>query len=89
MKEGVAGLPPESVEALRAEVKRIELDSERLQQDMLCRTAGPASRRSAGGPAARGRAEENIKAYLRLIGAAQSLRAAQDCRVIVDSSLPD
>jgi uncharacterized protein (TIGR02444 family) len=88
LKDRPAELPPESVEGLRAEVKRIELESERLEQDLLYRMGGAASRKAEGGPAARARAEQNIKAYLSVIGAAESPQAVQDCRTIADACLP-
>jgi uncharacterized protein (TIGR02444 family) len=87
LKDRTAGLPPESVEGLRAEVKRIELESERLEQNLLYRMGGAVSRKAAGGPAARARAEQNIKAYLSVIGAAESPQAVQDCRTIADACL--
>ena len=89
MKEGVPGPPSESVEALRAEVKRIELEAERMQQDLLYRLSAGAPRKAAGGAAARRRAEENIAVYLSLIGIPQSSEVSRDCQVVISASLPD
>lgn len=89
MKEGIAGLPAESVEALRGEVKRIELQSERLQQDLLYRLGGGISSEAAGGPDARRRAEENITLYLDLIRSPRSPQVTRDCRAVIGASLPD
>jgi uncharacterized protein (TIGR02444 family) len=89
MKEGMAGPPPESVEALRAEVKRIELEAERMQQDLLYRLAAGGPRKAAGGAAARRRAEENIAVYLSLIDIPQSADVSRDCQVVISASLPD
>lgn len=89
MKEGVAGVPAESVERLRAEVKRIELESERLQQDLLYRSRAAAPRKAAGGPSARRRAEENITAYLSIIEAPRSSGVTRDWRAVIEAALPD
>ena len=89
MKEGMPGPPPESVEALRAEVKRIELEAERMQQDLLYRSGAAASRKAEGGAAARRRAEENISIYLDLIGTPRSPEVSRDCHAIIAASLPD
>lgn len=88
MKQGIPGMPAESVEALRAEVKRIELRSERLQQDLLYRLSGAAMPEAVGGAAARRRAEENIMIYLDLIRSPQSPQVSRDCRVVIEASLP-
>lgn len=89
MKDGVAGLPAESAEGLRAEVKRIELESERLQQDLLYRMGPPPARKAAGGSEARHRAEENITVYLGLIGASRSAQVTRDCHAVIAASLSD
>ena len=89
MKEGMPGPPPESVEALRAEVKRIELEAERMEQDLLYRAGRAALRKAAGGAAARRRAEENITIYLSLIDIPQSPEVSRDCRVVIAASLSD
>lgn len=89
MKEGIPGMPAESVEALRTEVKRIELQTERLQQDLLYRLSGAAAPEAAGGSAARRRAEENITIYLDLIGSPRSPQVIRDCQVVIEASLPD
>lgn len=86
MKDGVAGMAPESVESLRSEVKRIELESERLQQDLLFRLAGP---HAPAGPDARGRAEENIARYLKHIRVPPAASVAQDCRRIVEAAITE
>jgi uncharacterized protein (TIGR02444 family) len=88
LKGGAEGMAPESAESLRADVKRIELASERLQQDLLFRRTGPCAQ-AAGGPGARARAEENIACYLKLIGGPPAAPAAQDCRIIVEAGIAD
>jgi uncharacterized protein (TIGR02444 family) len=87
MKGGVEGMAPESAESLRSEVKRIELQSERLQQDLLFRMAGSGAR-AIGGPGARRRAEENIARYLKLIGVPPAALVERDCRVVVEAGTP-
>ena len=89
MKEGIAGMPPESAESLRSEVKRIELRSERLQQDLLFRLSGSAAPEPVAGPAAQRRAEENIVLYLEDIGASQSPDVARDVRIVIEAGLQD
>jgi uncharacterized protein (TIGR02444 family) len=87
MKGGVPGMAPESAEALRSEVKRIELQGERLQQDLLFRMAGPATQ-PFGGPVARRCADENIARYLKLMGVSLAAPLARDCRAVVEAGIP-
>lgn len=89
MKQVIPGMSAESVEALRTEVKRIELQSERLQQDLLYCLSGAAVPEAAGGSAARRRAEENITLYLELIRSPRSPQVIRDCRSVIEASLPD
>jgi uncharacterized protein (TIGR02444 family) len=87
MKDGIEGMPSESAEALRTEVKRIELQSERLQQDMLFALSGTEVAEAAAGPDVRRRAEENIAKYLDVIGIPRSEPVNRDCRVVIDGGL--
>lgn len=88
MKEGFAGVPAESAESLRSEVKRAELAAERLQQDMLYRGSRAGRREALGGPAPRQRALENISNYLSVIGAPETPETIDDCSVLIDAALP-
>lgn len=89
LKDGAAGMPRDSVEGLRSDVKRVELESEQLQQDLLFRLAGPGARAAAGGAAARARAEENIARYFKVIGASAAAATDADLRTIFAAAIPD
>jgi len=82
LKGGAEGLTPESVEALRSEVKRIELESERLQQDMLFGLAGPTDPARRDAAAVRRDVDANIGIYLSLIGAPRTDALARACRTV-------
>jgi uncharacterized protein (TIGR02444 family) len=88
MKGGAAGFPPESAESLRTAVKRVELESERLQQDLLFRMTGPC-REARAGAETRGRAEENIARYFKLISVPPAAPIARDCRLIVEAAIAE
>jgi hypothetical protein len=87
MKGGAGGLPPERIESLRSEVKRIELHSERLQQDMLFEMTVPAAA-AEDGAAARQRAERGIAIYLALIGAQPTESVVRDYRAVIAAGAP-
>jgi len=87
MKGGAEGLPAGPVEALRTSVKRIELESERLQQDMLLALAGTFATASASGDSARRRAEANAALYLSVIGAPRTVEADKACHTVVAASI--
>ena len=87
MKGGIPGMAPELAESLRSDVKRIELQSERLQQDLLFHMAGPATQH-VGGSAARRCADENITRYLKLMGVSLAASLARDCRSVVEAGIP-
>jgi len=89
MKDGIEGMPSESAEALRAEVKRIELQSERLQQDMLFALSGTGAAGAVPGPAARRRAEENIAKYLEVSGTPRSETVVRDCRAVLEGGVAE
>lgn len=86
MKGGAAGFRPESAESLRTAVKRVELESERLQQDLLFRMTGPCGEARAGAET-QGYAEENIARYFKLIGVPPTAAIAQDCRLIAAAAI--
>lgn len=87
MKGGVDGLSAESVESLRSEVKRLELASERLQQDMLYDLAGRPTARPAGGPAAHRRADANTALYLSIIEAPERVELTEARHTVVAASV--
>jgi uncharacterized protein (TIGR02444 family) len=89
MKDGAAGMPRDSVEGLRSDVKRVELESEQLQQDLLFRLGGAGVRAAAGGADARARAEENIARYFKVIRVSAAAAVDADLRTIFAAAIPD
>lgn len=81
LKGGARGLPPDAVESFRGEIKRIELASERRQQDMLF---GFAESHGMSGPAPSQApaAAENIARYLSVAGVDAGGKVQDDCRII-------
>ncbi len=65
MKGGVRGISPETSEPLRGEVKRLELDAERVMQTALASLAP-----SVAGPGGPTYARDALEAYLRHLGLA-------------------
>ena len=60
------GFPGVAAEALRGEVKRLELEAERLQQEHMEKAAPPASLGEAGAPALAAR--NNLEVYRVYLG---------------------
>jgi uncharacterized protein (TIGR02444 family) len=85
-KGGAEGMPAGPVEALRSRVKRIELESERLQQAMLFALADAAVVR-ADGNAARHCANANTALYLSVVGAPRTAAVAEACQTVVAAGL--
>ena len=65
MKDGISGISPEISEPLRREVKRLELDAERVMQSALASVAP-----SVVGPGSPAYAREALEAYLHHCGIA-------------------
>lgn len=86
LKGGRTGLPAESVESLRSAVKKIELQSERLQQDMLFKMARETPGNAAGTAAVERRAAQNIDLYLKVIGAPRPPPVAEACRAVATAA---
>jgi len=97
MKGDVEGMPAGPVEALRSQVKRIELESERLQQDMLFALAAQAAAvqaatlqaatAQADRDSARRRADANTALYLSIIGAPRVVEVTDACHTVVAASV--
>jgi len=92
MKDRDAGIPACPVETLRSQVKRIELESERLQQDMLFALAARAAAARAGtvqadGETAQRRADANTALYLSVIGAPRTVAVTEACHTVVAASV--
>jgi len=83
MKSGYPGMDAATVESLRTDVKRIELQSERQQQDFLYNlTPNPKENRALNVLAA-ARADRNIRQYLRSIGATLEPADESDCEAVI------
>lgn len=83
MKSGYPGMDAAAVESLRTEVKRIELQSERQQQDFLYEsTPNPRVIKPLDVMAA-ARADRNVRRYLDLIGATLEPSDESDCEAIL------
>lgn len=78
-----SGFDPDDQERLRSEIKRIELRSERLQQDALF--AAAAVRKRASEPA-RDRARQNIELYLNTLGTRIDETARSDIECLLDAA---
>lgn len=85
LKGGSEGLPPEAVESFRSEIKRIELASERRQQDMLFAFADTLGTAGSGLPTAE-RAMENMGRYLSVSGVDASGKMQEDCLIIATAA---
>jgi uncharacterized protein (TIGR02444 family) len=88
MKGRADGISAESAEGLRSEVKRLELASERLQQDMLYRLAGPLPERPPEASAARRQADSNTALYLEFMEAPQTVEVSEARHTVVAASAP-
>ena len=85
LKGGSEGLPPDAVESFRTEIKRIELASERRQQDMLLAFAETLGAARPVPPAA-DRAVENMVRYLSVSGVGADAKVQADCLIIATAA---
>ena len=83
MKAGYEGFDRTGSDALRSEVKRLELDAERLQQAALFESGRKfaASAAVTGGADA---ARRNVAAYFNAMGADLDAEAKADCALILE-----
>ena len=84
MKAGYDGFDRSAADALRSEVKRVELDAERLQQAALFES-GHKPMPGAAVPDRPAAARQNLAAYLDAIGAELNEHARADCALILES----
>jgi uncharacterized protein (TIGR02444 family) len=88
MKEAFRIVPPELSEPLRSDIKRAELESERLQQVVLFRrTADEPAAIRAPEDAAR-IAQENLETYFQVIGVTLENAQRIDCETMVTAAYP-
>jgi len=83
LKSGFDGFDRAGSDAVRSEVKRIELDAEQLQQAALFESS-PNVASSAPSRTAAGAARQNVAAYLDAIGVHLDEDAKADCALILE-----
>lgn len=83
MKPGYPGMEPAAVESLRSEVKRIELQCERQQQDFLFASTQNIRENIDLSVIAAARADRNVRHYLRSIGATLEPADESDCEAVL------
>lgn len=88
LKEAFEIVPPALSEPLRSEIKRAELEAERLQQTVLFeRVAGEPADAVAANMAARN-AKANIDRYFMAIGAKTANNQRIDCETVIAAAFP-
>lgn len=87
LKSGADGIPANAVESFRSDVKRLELASERLQQDMLFGRTAAATALPCDPAAVARCAEENIALYLSVMSVAATSALLDDCRCIAGAAV--
>jgi len=83
MKAGFPGMNAAAVESLRAQVKRIELESERQQQDFLYAIAKNINDKKDLSVLAAARADRNIRRYFAEIGVSPEPADESDCETVL------
>lgn len=83
MKSGYPGMDAAAVESLRTEVKRIELQCERQQQDFLYTLTPNTKETTELSVMAAARADRNVRQYLHSIGAMLEPADESDCEAIL------
>lgn len=83
MKSGFPGMNAAAVESLRTQVKRIELESERQQQDFLYAGAKNISDKNDLSVLAAARADRNIRRYFAEIDVSPEPADESDCETVL------
>ncbi len=83
MKSGFPGMDAGAVESLRSQVKRIELDSERQQQDFLYMMTNNTKEKMDLSVLAVARADRNIRRYFDEIGVSAEPADEADCETVL------
>jgi len=83
MKSGFTGMDADAVESLRSQVKRIELESERQQQDFLYAMTENINENNDLSVLAAARADRNVRRYLGEIDASLEPADEGDCEAII------
>lgn len=83
LKEAFDAVPATLSEPLRSEIKRVELESERLQQAVLHERAAGAPAESVAANVAAGNAMANIDKYFASAGAKSDENRRIDCETVI------
>ncbi len=83
MKSGFPGMNAGAVESLRSQVKRIELESERQQQDFLYAIAKNNNDKNDLSVLAAARADRNIRRYFAKIDVSLEPADESDCETVL------
>lgn len=84
LKGGADGLPDDAVESFRSEVKRLELEGERLQQDFLFANSGMVSASVPRASWLTRNAMQNISLYLSVMDVQATPALDEKCRCVAD-----
>lgn len=84
LKGGADGLPDEAVESFRSDVKRLELASERLQQDSLFGSTGMVSASVPRASWVQRNAMRNIAIYLSVMDVQATPAVDENCKRVAE-----
>jgi uncharacterized protein (TIGR02444 family) len=84
LRGGADGMPGDAVESFRSEVKRLELASERMQQDCLFAIAGPVSAPVPRASWLTRNGMQNISLYLSVMDIQATPEMDENCRRVAD-----
>jgi len=88
MKEAFHAVPSILSEPLRSEIKRAELESERVQQTVLFERVAGAPVTAIAADLAAGNAMANIDCYFNSIGARPGENRRIDCETVIAAAFP-
>ena len=83
LKEGVDGMPAESAESLRGDVKKFELESERLQQEMLYSLSTSTTDVRTDAVSTRRRIEQNVANYMNVLDVRDATVVRDGCAALI------
>lgn len=83
LKEDVDGVPAESAESLRGGVKKLELESERLQQEMLYSLSASTPHVRTDAVSTRRRVEQNVANYMNGMNVRDAAAVRDACAVVI------
>ncbi len=84
-----AGFDPDAQERLRTDIKRVELQSERLQQDALFAAAPPGRDDTVSMETRRQAATENIDYYMQTLATAIDRMTRDDIHLVVEAAFSE